>query len=121
MMLNEYTQILFLNENSFDENNFKIEKHPYKKVVLRKDRIVEGDGIIWGMQRATIMKAHYSEKEIMEDKLVSALPPIKHGEVVAIVDLNDKSVGGFYKMKYEGDYSCCCTFDKICDFDGKLA
>lgn len=122
MLLNKHTQMLvvgvaedFKVEVKIGRGNKKVKQAWCK---LQKDKVVEGDGILWGMQRASVLKAHWSDQEIAYHDMMKALPPLKNGEVVLIVDNNVNGKTGFYRVKVNGNYSDACTFEYICSLHG---
>ena len=89
-------------------------------VGIYKDYETQGDGIIWGMKRAAVMKAHYTEQEIAQSKAYQALSAIKDGEVVMVGDTTDSSKSGFYRVEVKGNQVTACIFHQVCDMEGNL-
>jgi hypothetical protein len=63
----------------------------------------QGDGVYWALQGATVIAAHYSEREIAERDRLNSEDPIKNGEVV-LID------GAKYTTFVLGDFSNCAIF-----------
>ncbi|WP_242289154.1 MULTISPECIES: hypothetical protein [unclassified Bacillus cereus group] len=96
---------LVVSETSFikNENKFKVECVT-SDVSLRRGYKTEDDGVLWGMQHATVMKANYSEDDKLHNKRMREYNPIKNGETVVIE-------GNEYVARILGNYSSCVIFD----------
>jgi len=71
--------------------------------VLRRDQIVKGDGIYWGLNSGTVIASSYSDKEVTERKRLQNSKHLQDGEVVEID-------GGLYTAKVNGQYVNAVTF-----------
>ena len=119
-MVNDKMHMVFVGVADNRDFDVKIEGVT-SPVGIYKDFRKEGDGIIWGMKRASVIKAEYSAKEISQGKIYRALPAIKNGEIVMVGDTTDATKSGFYRVEIIGNYSSACLFHKVCDFEGNLA
>lgn len=97
-------RILNIARHSFDnENKFRV-------AGIRGDvSLYSGynridDGILWGMQNAGLIKAHYSEADKPHRNRMNQYEPIKNGEEVKIE-------GKVYVARILGNYSDCVIFD----------
>lgn len=121
MLLNKNMQMLVVGV----AEDFKVTVKTYGKKTkdawckLEKDKIQEGDGILWGMQRASMLKAQWSEQELAYHDMMKALPPLKNGEIVLIVDNEPNGVTGFFRVKVIGNYSTACDFVPVCNMNGE--
>ena len=119
MMVTEKMHMVFVGMDDNRMFDVKVEGVT-SPVGIYKDYHKEGDGIIWGMKRASVLKAEYTAQDILERDAYKALKPIKNGEIVMLGDTTDKENGGFYRVEVIGNYSNACLFHKVCDFEGNL-
>ena len=100
-------QKLELTADTLDNSRvFKLEKLPHSFVSLHKDYEKQGDGIYWGMQHGGCVKDVYTEQDNADRERFNALAPLSHGDIVEID-------GQQYKLRYLGDHSDCCVFDRV--------
>lgn len=75
-----------------------------------------GDGIYWLLQTATVIKAEYSAKDMMERKWFDKAMTIVDGETYFIIDMT-KAPEAYemvkVKAKVNGDYSDACVFKEV--------
>lgn len=78
-----------------------------------------GDGRLWVMQRAAVLKAEYSNRDRIQNRLYNEADVLEDGEVVEImiVDTNGSEYKLVSKKQYRfkvlGDYSDCAIFEEI--------
>lgn len=84
---------------------------------LYRDYNEENDGIFWLMQKAIMVKAHYSNKDLIEKKIYENADTIENGDIVEITVISETEMKIIetkqYKAKVLGDYSDCCVFEEI--------
>ena len=83
---------------------------------LKRDYNVIGDGILWAMQTAKVIKSHYTRADYIEDQMIRAADVIEDGEIVTVlfVDIaNNSSSRNQFKVRILGNYSDCVVFDAI--------
>ena len=98
---------LKLSTDTFDqENTFAVSHIKYATCSLHRDYKVNGDGIYWVMQKAGMLKSHYSDQDRAESERIMADKGISNGDVV-LIDGNE------YKFKYLGNYSDCGYFEPV--------
>lgn len=119
MMVNEMMQMVFVGMEGCHEYDVKVEGVT-SPVGIYKDYHKVGDGIIWGMKRASVMKAHYTQEELTAGAIYKASKAIKNGEVVMVADVLDKENNGFYRVEVIGNTVSACMFHKVCDMEGNL-
>lgn len=78
----------------------------YLTASLHRDYQMEGDGVLWAMQRNACIKSCYSDAGRAEAERLSTMLPIGSGDIVMIE-------GKQYKVKVNGDYSDCAIFEPI--------
>ena len=118
-MINERTQLIFLMQGNYDYD-FKL-NGIVGQIGLYKDLKKEGDGIFWGMKRASVIKSSYTDVEIAQGEKLAQSKPIKNGEIVCIINPNPEETNesGFYRVEILGNYSTACLFHKVCGIDGE--
>jgi hypothetical protein len=97
---------LILKGNTYEgEHDFRVEGIR-GNVALFQGMEKEDDGIYWGLQRASVLKAYYSESDKAYSQRMRVMEPIKNGEVVEIN-------GDQYRTIVIGNYSNCVQFEKV--------
>lgn len=66
----------------------------------------EGDGILWIMQHAGCIAAHYGADEIAERERLATEAPIANGEIVIVGD-------AAYRVKVIGNYSNAAVLEPV--------
>lgn len=83
---------------------------------LYRDYEKVGDGVYWLLQSATMIKAEYSARDMLERKMFDEAMTIVNGETYFIIDMT-KAPSVFeatkVKAKVNGDYSDACVFIEI--------
>lgn len=97
---------LKISEGTFDYASLFRVKGASGNVSLEQGYNKEDDGILWGMQRATIMKASYSEEERKTRERLRREKPLYDGEIVLIE-------GKKYKARLKGNYTTAAIFDEL--------
>lgn len=64
------------------------------------------DNVVFGMQRAGVIKANYTEQDCLDIERFAKIEPIKNGE---IVEIN----GAQYRTRILGNYSDAARFDLV--------
>lgn len=109
------------------ENGFGGTGIQFKFVIGKKERMIQGDlkmdyyevgdGKFWMMQPATVVKAVYTQKDMLEKKLRDNAPVLEDGEIVAIRVFDHKTMqlvsDKQYKFIVKGNYSDAAIFEEI--------
>ena len=99
---------LSVSTGNFDQvNTFTIAEIPYSKCSLQRDYQTEGDGILWVMLNAGVLKSKYSAADKAEmDRLNSGESTVHNREIVQVD-------GKQYKIRVLGKYSDCAILDQV--------
>lgn len=97
---------LQVNNESNRALRFKVEGVP-GEVSLMRDSLKEGDGMLWGMQHGTMLKAHYTEADRAHTLYMQSVTPIKHHDIVKVEGRN-------YRVRVSGNYSDCIRLECMC-------
>jgi hypothetical protein len=96
---------LNLSANVWDLKNFFMVEGIRGDVQLMQDYNKVNDGIYWGLQAGTAIKATYTAEEVEHRERMKTYDRVKDGEIVLIG-------GEQFKTRVLGNFSDCVIFDK---------
>jgi hypothetical protein len=105
-------QVISLSKDNFDQDNtFIVEfvnprRTSRMTVSLQRDYKKEDDGIFWGLQRGSCLKAQYTAKDVQERERLNNSTPVRNGDIVEIE-------GQKYVTRVLGQFSDCAIFDPV--------
>lgn len=102
-------------------SKLKIKNGKYADMVceIKMDKETVGDGKLWIMQRAAVLKAQYTKRDMIEREEIKNAEYVENGEIVEIVvvymDENMRTETKQCKVHVNGNYSDAGWFEEIAE------